>query len=70
MNPHSGSRSATTVGERRSLVAGVTGGLLAKISHDLGDVHTAPTQSRSAFLCAGSADHDGSAHGSAAFNHR
>jgi tetratricopeptide (TPR) repeat protein len=44
---------------RLLLLAGVTGGLLAKIAHDLGDPHTAMTQARTAFLCADNADHDG-----------
>jgi hypothetical protein len=44
---------------RLLLLAGVTSGLLAKVSHDLGDPHTALTQSRTAFLCADNADHNG-----------
>jgi hypothetical protein len=40
-------------------LGGVTGGLLAKASHDLGNPHAALTQSRTAFLCADSADHNG-----------
>ena len=40
-------------------LAGVTGGLLAKASHDLTDPHAAMTQARTAFLCADNADHDG-----------
>jgi tetratricopeptide (TPR) repeat protein len=40
-------------------LAGVTGGLLAKASHDLADPHAAMTQARTAFLCADNADHDG-----------
>jgi hypothetical protein len=44
---------------RLLLLTGVTSGLLAKVSHDLGDPHTALTQSRTAFLCADNADHNG-----------
>jgi len=40
-------------------LAGVTGGLLAKASHDVGDPHAALTQARTAFLCAENADHNG-----------
>jgi hypothetical protein len=40
-------------------LGGVTGGLLAKASHDLGNPHAALTQARTAFLCADSADHNG-----------
>lgn len=35
------------------------GGLLAKASHDLADPHAALAQSRTAWLCAEQADHDG-----------
>jgi len=42
-----------------NFLGGVTGGLLAKASHDLGNPHAAMTQTRTAFLCADSADHDG-----------
>jgi hypothetical protein len=41
------------------LLAGVTSGLLAKASHDFGDPRAALTQSRTALLCAGQADHPG-----------
>jgi hypothetical protein len=41
------------------LLAGVIGGMLAKASHDMGDSHGALTHSRTAFLCAEHADHDG-----------
>ncbi len=41
------------------LLAGVSSGILAKISHDLADPHTALTQSRTAYLCADNADHNG-----------
>lgn len=41
------------------LLAGVTSGLLGKISHDLTDSHTAMTHSRTAYLCADNADHNG-----------
>jgi hypothetical protein len=44
---------------RLLLLAGVTGGLLAKVSHDLAQPHAALTQSRTAFLCAENADHNG-----------
>ncbi|MGH3974801.1 MAG: hypothetical protein ACRDS9_15945, partial [Pseudonocardiaceae bacterium] len=37
----------------------VLGGLLAKASHDLADPHAALAQSRTAWLCAEQADHDG-----------
>jgi hypothetical protein len=37
----------------------VLGGLLAKASHDLADPHAALSQSRTAWLCAEQADHDG-----------
>jgi len=40
-------------------LAGVTGGLLAKASHDLGNPHAALTQARTAFMCADNADHHG-----------
>ncbi|WP_216678623.1 hypothetical protein [Streptomyces sp. MNP-20] len=40
-------------------LAGVTGGLLAKASHDLSDPHAALTQARTAFVCADNADHNG-----------
>lgn len=40
-------------------LGGITGGLLAKASHDLGNPHAALTQARTAFLCADNADHDG-----------
>lgn len=40
-------------------LAGVVGGLLAKASHDLADPHLALTQTRTAFLCADQAEHDG-----------
>lgn len=41
------------------LLAGVTGGLLAKASHDLAEPHAAMTQARAAFVCAETAGHDG-----------
>ncbi|GAA1563611.1 hypothetical protein GCM10009789_15890 [Kribbella sancticallisti] len=40
-------------------LGGVTGGLLAKASHDLGNPHAALTQARTAFMCADNADHHG-----------
>lgn len=40
-------------------LAGVLGGLLAKASHDLADPHLALTQTRTAFLCADQAEHNG-----------
>ncbi|WP_327349030.1 hypothetical protein [Streptomyces europaeiscabiei] len=40
-------------------LAGVTGGLLAKASHDMADPHAALTQARTAFVCADNADHNG-----------
>lgn len=45
--------------KRLLLMAGVTSGILAKVSHDFGDSHAALTQSRTAFLCADTADHVG-----------
>jgi hypothetical protein len=41
------------------LLAGITGGLLAKASHDTSDPHAALTQARTAYLCADIADHNG-----------
>jgi hypothetical protein len=41
------------------LLGGVVGGLLAKASHDMADPQAALTQSRTAYLCAEQADHDG-----------
>ena len=41
------------------LLGGVLGGLLAKASHDTADPVAALTQSRTAYLCADQADHDG-----------
>jgi hypothetical protein len=41
------------------LLGGVVGGLLAKASHDSADPVAALTQSRTAYLCADRADHDG-----------
>ncbi|WP_233508381.1 hypothetical protein [Spongiactinospora gelatinilytica] len=41
------------------LLAGITSGMLAKASHDMGDPHTALTQARAAFVCADNAGHDG-----------
>ena len=41
------------------LLGGVLGGLLAKASHDMADPAAALTQSRTAYLCADQADHDG-----------
>jgi hypothetical protein len=41
------------------LLGGVVGGLLAKASHDMADPVAALTQSRTAYLCADQADHDG-----------
>jgi hypothetical protein len=40
-------------------LSAVLGGLLARASHDLGDPHAALSQSRTAWLCAEQADHDG-----------
>ncbi|WP_206051042.1 XRE family transcriptional regulator [Nocardioides speluncae] len=37
----------------------ITGGMLAKASHDMGDAHAAMTQARTAFLCADHADQNG-----------
>lgn len=41
------------------LLAGVASGLCAKVSHDFADPQAALTQSRTAYLCADSADHNG-----------
>lgn len=40
-------------------LSAVLGGLLAKASHDLADPHAALAQTRTAWLCAEQADHDG-----------
>ncbi|MGH3616276.1 MAG: hypothetical protein ACRDRK_27515 [Pseudonocardia sp.] len=40
------------------LVAGLTSGMLANASHDLGDNRAALTQARTAYICADNADHD------------
>ncbi|MYW02519.1 XRE family transcriptional regulator [Streptomyces sp. SID3343] len=39
------------------LMAAITSGMLAKASHDAGDVHAALTQARTAYVCADNADH-------------
>jgi hypothetical protein len=41
------------------LFAGIVGGLLAKIAHDLKDTGSARTHARTAWMCAQQADHDG-----------
>jgi hypothetical protein len=41
------------------LLAGISSGMLAKASHDLGDPHAAMAQARTAFVCADNADHNG-----------
>lgn len=41
------------------LLAGVVSGLLAKASHDLGRPHEAMTHTRTVFVCADNADHQG-----------
>jgi hypothetical protein len=41
------------------LLAGITAGLLAKVSHDSSDPHAALTQARTAYLCADMCDHNG-----------
>lgn len=41
------------------LLAGVTSGLMAKASHDLGASHDALTQARAGYACADNAGHDG-----------
>ena len=41
------------------MLGGILGGMLAKASHDTADPQTALTQSRTAYLCADQADHDG-----------
>lgn len=52
-------RQQVTNTRRLLLLAGITSGLLAKISQDLADPHTALAQSRTAYLCADNADHNG-----------
>ena len=42
-----------------SLLAGISSGLVAKASHDLGSPHDALTQARVAYACADNAGHDG-----------
>ena len=42
-----------------SFLGGVVSGILAKVSHDLGEPHTAMAQARTGYLCADNADHDG-----------
>lgn len=46
-------------GRQLYFLAGVVGGMLAKASHDLADPSAALTQSRTAYLCAEQADHNG-----------
>ena len=41
------------------LLAGVTSGLMAHASHDVGHPHAAMTQARAAYVCADNAGHDG-----------
>lgn len=41
------------------VLAGITSGMLAKASHDLGDPRSAMTQARASYICADMADHDG-----------
>jgi hypothetical protein len=41
------------------LLAGITSGLLAKASHDMGDPRSAMAQARTAYICADNAEHDG-----------
>ncbi|MDQ3988926.1 MAG: XRE family transcriptional regulator [Actinomycetota bacterium] len=41
------------------LIAGITCGLMAKASHDLGAPHDAMTQARAGYACADNAGHDG-----------
>ncbi|MGH3916811.1 MAG: hypothetical protein ACRDTC_25890 [Pseudonocardiaceae bacterium] len=48
-----------THARRLYFLSAVLGGLLAKAAHDMGDSHAALTQSRTAWLCAEQADHDG-----------
>lgn len=48
-----------THAHRLYFLSAVLGGLLAKASHDMGDSHAALAQSRTAWLCAEQADHDG-----------
>lgn len=46
-------------GRQLYFMASVVGGMLSKASHDLGDPSAALTQSRTAYLCAEQADHNG-----------
>lgn len=46
-------------GRQLYFLGGVVGGMLAKASHDLADPTAALTQSRTAYLCAQQADHNG-----------
>lgn len=46
-------------GRQLYFMAGVVSGMLAKASHDLADPSAALTQSRTAYLCAEQADHNG-----------
>jgi hypothetical protein len=41
------------------VLAGITSGLMAKVSHDMGASHDAMIQTRAAYACAENADHDG-----------
>lgn len=52
-------RQGVTQARQLHFLAAVTGGLLAKASHDLADPHSAMLQARTAFFCAEQADHNG-----------
>ncbi|MEU6236323.1 hypothetical protein [Kitasatospora sp. NPDC047058] len=52
-------RTAPNQSRQLYFLAGVTGGLLAKASHDLADPSAAMTQARTAYMCAEHAGHHG-----------
>jgi hypothetical protein len=52
-------RQAPAHARQLYFLAGVMSGLLARASHDLGDLYSAHTQARAGFLCADRADHNG-----------
>ncbi|MGH4014892.1 MAG: hypothetical protein ACRDSL_13430 [Pseudonocardiaceae bacterium] len=51
------------------LIAGITCGLMAKASHDLGAAHDAMTQARTGYACADNAGHNGLRPGSVGCSH-
>ncbi|WP_370153266.1 hypothetical protein [Streptacidiphilus sp. EB129] len=52
-------RTAPAQARQLYFLAAVSGGLLAKASHDLADPHAAMTQARTAYMCAEHAGHNG-----------